>query len=625
MSNAFDNRLGLLPLEHHASFFKLCITAITTLADFERFTEWMLRTGQHLMPQLSMQLPAAVGTPEQLFRTLARKIWEATPLPHRHFSFEVLALPDRKDLCFCGSGRKFKQCCSGSQRFAGYLPDMNMLPFFLDSQPESRWVELVDSDISLPALADQAATMLREQHALAVIRLLEPWFPELDCPTPTWPQERWPLLQTLLDAFQALDLSKKEEKLARSAIRHSARPMRSVGYLHLAQSLANQQHLGEAWDALHQAEELTPDHPDVARLEVILLLRQENWEQASRRGHFWALRFYRLYGETMAPTIQLLNYMADNPKQIFCKKAFDYSQPLAELLDLVNKAPQPQCAYQFILQNSEDGKLEPNPQLQEALDEWYQKYTFLPQQPVGESVPYDLAWQMAPDWMPLLKQYPILWDSFEILDDLTRIIAHGSLQQARATNRPLVWRSAALFDVVVQHLPQHLPTSNGVHLNWDMVENRPAMHLAIQHLDNLIESGAREAIIQWLEKILFSFHRSDERHWRQILMTYYLETQRYDAAVKLAQRYPNDIIHMRYDHALALFMLEQTDAANAMLAEALSMYPLIAMALLARRDLQLPRKIDADDDADFTTAYCETHNGLWPSIALNWLETQFRP
>ncbi len=621
MSNTFDNRLGLLPLEHHASFFKLCITVITTHADFERFTEWMLHSGQRLMPQLSSQLPASAGTPEQFFRTLARKIWEATPLPHRNFSFEILPLPERKDPCFCGSGRQFKQCCSGFKRFAAWLPDINMLPFFLDSLPESRWIELVDSDISLPALADQAFAMLREQRAAQVIQLLEPWFSELDRPIPNWPEDHWPLLQTLLDACQTLDLLEKEEKIARTATRHVTRPMRSVGWLHLAMSLTNQQHLAQAWDALHHAEDLTPDHPDVARLEVMLLIRQENWEQASRRGHFWALRFHRLYGEVMTPTINLLNQMADNPRQLFTKSAFDYSQPLKELLSLVANAAQPQCAYHFILQNNKDGQLEPNPQLQEALDEWYQHYTFLPQQAASEGVPYDLAWQMAPDWMPLLKQYPILWDSFEILDDLTRIIAHGSPQQARATNLPLVARSAALFDVVVQHLP----SSNGVHLNWDMVENRPAMHLAIQHLDNLIDAGERIAIIQWLEKILFSFHRKDERHWRQILMTYYLETERYDAAVTLAQRYPNDIIHMRYDHALALFLLNQLDQANTVLADALNRYPLIAMALLARRELTFPRKIDADDDADFTTAYCETHNGLWPSAALDWLETQFRP
>lgn len=621
MSSTFDNRLGLLPLEHHASFFKLCITVITTVADFERFTEWMLHSGQRLMPQLSAQLPHSAGTPEQFFRTLARKIWEATPLPHRNFSFEMLPLPERKSPCFCGSGRQFKHCCSGFKRFAAWLPKMNMLPFFLDSLPESRWIELVDSDISLPAVADQAFAMLREHRAPQVIQLLEPWFPELERPVPNWPEDRWPLLQTLLDAYQALDLLEKEEQLARSATRHTTRAIRTPGWLHLAMSLTNQHRLAEAWDALHHAEELTPDHPDVARLEVTLLIHQENWEQASRRGHFWALRFHRLYGEAMQPTINLLNQMADAPRQVFAKQTFDYSQALEELLGLASNAAQPECAYHFILKNNCDGQLEPSPQLQEALDEWYQRYTFLPQQPAHENVPYDLAWKMAPEWMPLLKQYPILWNSFEILDDLTRIIAHGSPQQTRASNLPLVARSAALFDVVVAHLL----SSNEVHLNWDMVENRPAMHLAIQHLDNLIDAGERESIIQWLEKILFSFHRSDERHWREILMTYYLESERYDAAVTLAQRYPNDIIHMRYDHALALFMLNQTEQANAMLAEALNRYPLIAMALLARRELNLPRKIDADDDADFTTAYCETHNGLWPSAALAWLETQFRP
>ncbi|MEN9865771.1 MAG: hypothetical protein RL748_1361, partial [Pseudomonadota bacterium] len=463
MSNTFDNRLGLLPLEHHASFFKLCITVITAHADFSRFSDWMLHSGQRLMPQLSANLPPSVGTPEQFFRTLARKIWEATPLPHRNFSLEMLPVPERKDLCFCGSGRKFKQCCSGFKRFAAWLPEINMLPFFLDSLPLERWPELAGSDIPIPALNAQAFEMLREQRAALVIQLLEPWFPEPDRALPNWPEDRWPLLQTLLDACQMLDLLEPEEKFARTATRHVTQAMRSVGWLHLAMSLTNQQRLAEAWDALHHAEELTPDHPDVARLEVTLLVRQENWEQASRRGHFWALRFQRLYGEAMAPTIDLLNHMADNPQQVFARKEFDYSQHQHDLLALAARADAPACAYHFIVEHGKDGRLEPGAALQAALDEWYQKYTFLPQQAASETVSYDLAWQMAAEWMPVLQQHPILWNSFEVLDDLTRIIAHGAPRASKAANLPLVARSAALFDVVVQQIPA--TNSNEVHLD----------------------------------------------------------------------------------------------------------------------------------------------------------------
>lgn len=618
MSTTFDNRLGLLPLEHHASFFKLCITAMTAQADSERFTQWMLQTGARMMPQLTSQLPHSAGTAEQFFRTLARKIWEATPQLNRGFMIETLPVPERKDPCFCGSGRKFKQCCSGFKRFAAYLPELCMLPFFLDSLPEARWHELVDSNIPIPLLADQAQLMLREQRAAQVITLLEPWFVCAPQAQPVWPEERWPLLQSLLDAYQILDRKQQEEGLAQLATRHASRAMRGVGWLHLAVFLSNELRLAEAWDALHHAEEFAPDHPDVARIEVILLLRQENWEQASRRGHFWALRFHRLYGDAMAPVIDLLNRMADNPQQVFARQDIDYSGPLAQLLGLVRDAPAPECHYQFVPQHNADGKLEPTAQMQEALDEWYQKYTFLPQQPALEGVPYDLAWEMAADWMPLLASRPILWSSFEILDDLTRMIAHGHPHQVKATNLPLVARSAALFDVVVQQL--HDPD---VVLNWDMVENRPAMHLAIQHLDNLIDRGERTGIITWLEKILFSFHRSDEQHWREILMPYYLEAARYQDAVALAERYPDDIINMRYDHALALFMLGQQEAADAALAQAMAIYPMIAMALIARRELHYPRKIDADDRLDLTTAYCDTHIGLWPATALDWLESRF--
>jgi tetratricopeptide (TPR) repeat protein len=615
MSTAFDNRLGLLPLEHHASFFKLCIAAMAEQSDSEGFLQWMLQTGAKLMPQLSNQLPGSIGTAEQFFRVMARRIWESTPRPQHNFMIETLPLPERKEPCYCGSGRKFRQCCAEFQRFAPYLPELNMLPFFLASLPEGRWHELANSQIPIPLLADQAQQMLLGHRSTQVLLLLEPWFVNGKQP---WPEDHWPLLQHLLVAYQQQNQTDKEERMARLATFHAARPFRSVGWLHLANLLSNQIRLAEAWDALHHAEEYAPDHPDVARIEVTLLLRQENWEQASRRGHFWALRFARLYGDAMAGTIDLLNRMAENPQHFFAQQTLDYSAQLAALIALVQDAPAPECAYHFVPQQNGDGKLEPGPHLQEALDEWYQIYTFLPQQPALEGVPYDLAWEMAGDWMPLLTQRPILWSSFEVLDDLTRMIAHGQPQQTKATNLPLVERSAALFDVVVAQL--HNPD---VVLNWDMVENRPAMLLAIEHLEDLIDRGEREPIILWLEKMLFCFHRSDEQHWREILMPYYLEAGRYQDAVLLAEHYPNDIINMRYDHALALFMLERIDAANAALKQALAVYPLIAMTLLARTTAQQSRKIDVDDRLDLTTAYCETHIGLWPAAALDWLEARF--
>ena len=613
MSITFDNRLGLLPLERHASFFKLCITAMNAQAGIDQFTAWMLQTGPKLMPQLVSLLPPSAGNAEQLFRTLARKIWEATPQVQHNFLIETLPVPERKDPCFCGSGRKFKQCCSGFKRFAPYLPELTMLPLFLEILPQERWPELVDSNIPIPLLADQALLMLRQQRAAQVAHLLEPWFQTSSQVQPNWPEDRWPLLQNLLDAWQMQGRKEQEEALAHIATRHASRSMRGVGWLHLAIFLTNEMRLAEAWDALHHAEEYAPDHPDVARIEVTLLLRQQNWEQASRRGHFWALRFHRLYGEAMAPTIDLLNRIADHPQQVFAQPEADFSAALAQLLALAEQAPPLECAYQVAAQADGSGKLEPAARLQEALGEWYQKYTFLPQQTAQEGVPYDLAWEMAADWLPLLANLPVLWSSFDVLDDLTRMIVHVQSPQANAAN-PLVARGAALFDLVVQK--QEV-------LQHDVPEHRALMHLAIAHLNHLMAGGNRDDVVAWLEKIMFSLQRGQELPWRELLMPYYLEEKRYQDAVQLAERYTANSVNMRYDHALALFMLGQQDAANAVLAQAIGMYPMIVMALLARRESQAARKIVADEQQDLTTAYCDTHTGLWPAAALDWLSSRF--
>ncbi len=620
---------SLFPLEHHASFFKLCFAAICKYPDSVQFTQWMLQTGARLMPQLASYLPAEIGNADLFFRALAKQIWESTPLPHKNFHTETLSLPEPQDTQNTQDtqafGETLQEFSATHPHFAAnifpIIPPINMLPFVLESMPKPKWINLMNSGISLLTLQEHAQHMLREHRAQHVVALLAPWFPFTSRTPPTWPQAHAPLLQVLLKAYHALGLHQLEERMASIATLHSYRAIRGIAWLQLAILLTEQVRLGEAWDALHHAEVFTPDHPDLAQIEVKLLIHQENWEQASRRGHFWALRFHRLHGETLAPVIETLNQMAANPQAVFAH--IDNAPQLAKLITLAQQAPTPECAYHFVAQADANGKLEPSPQLQEALDEWYQKYTFLPQQAALEGVPYDLAWQMAPDWMPLLTSHPILWHSFEVLDDLCRMIAHGHPQQSKAANLPFVERSAVLFDTVVQQLKD-----TQLHLDWDIIENRPTMYLAIQHLNDLIDRAKPEPIIQWLEKMLFSFHRSDEQHWREILMPFYLAAGRFKKAIDLAARYPDNSINMQYDHALALFMDGQQSMANDVLAKALALYPMIAVTLQTRathnpRENPITRKIDANNEADIASAYYDTHIGIWSSMALAWLHTRF--
>jgi tetratricopeptide (TPR) repeat protein len=619
MGNKLIEYGSLFPIEHHASFFKLCFAAIGKYPDSAQFTQWMLQTGTRLMPHLAAHLPPEMGNEALFFRALAKQIWEATPLPHKNFHTETLPLsaPQNPD----SAGSTSEECSATHPHFAQYIPQINMLPFVLSSMPKPKWVSLMNSGISISTLQKHASHMLHEHRAQHVVALLAPWFPFTPRTPPTWPPSHAPLLQLLLKAYQALGLHQLEERIANIATQHAERAIRGVAWLQLAILLSEQVRLGEAWDALHYAEALVPDHPDLAQIEVKLLIHQENWDQASRRGHFWALRLHRLHGETLAPTIETLNQMAANPKTVFTH--IDHSQQLAKLITLAQHAPAPECVYHFVPQSATNGTLEPEPQLQEALDEWYQKYTFLPQQAALEGVPYDLAWEMAPDWMPLLNSHPILWHSFEVLDDLSRMIAHGHPQQAKARNLPLITRSAALFDTIVQRLK-----GSHIHMDWNIIENRPAMHLAIQHLNNLIDRSKPEPIVQWLEKMLFSFHRSDEQHWREILMPFYLSAGRFKKAIDLASRYPDNSIHMQYDHALALFMDGQQGSANDVLTQALALYPMIAVTLQTRhtqnpRENRTTRKIDAADEPDLASAYFDTHIGIWSSMALAWLNSRF--
>ncbi|MDH5378917.1 MAG: SEC-C metal-binding domain-containing protein, partial [Gammaproteobacteria bacterium] len=82
---------------------------------------------------LFSQIP--VDEHEKFARFLARSFWNSIPWPDNRFQPKPLPREGRNDRCRCGSGAKYKNCCSHYEQFPLDFPPDMLLPYILDQMP----------------------------------------------------------------------------------------------------------------------------------------------------------------------------------------------------------------------------------------------------------------------------------------------------------------------------------------------------------------------------------------------------------------------------------------------------------------------------------------------------------
>ena len=155
-------------------------------------------------------------------RSLAWAIVSAMPLPSNDFKPRKLPLPERNEACVCGSGKKFKQCCSP---FFQHLPEL-LGGLVVRALPVAQWPAL-HARHATPGMVTAAAELLsNEGRADDAMALLEPW---AQLPAP-WPDSRADLLDVLGDLYLEARRQPEREQLARYMVRHGGKEMQSLGW-----------------------------------------------------------------------------------------------------------------------------------------------------------------------------------------------------------------------------------------------------------------------------------------------------------------------------------------------------------------------------------------------------------
>jgi len=161
-------------------------------------------------------------------------------------------------------------------------------------------------------------------------------------------------------------------------------------------------------------------------------------------------------------------------------------------------------------------------------------------------------------------------------------------------------------------------------LEWGWLENRPFLRCLHGLALARYKEGQIEEALRLFQELL-SLNANDNQGVRAMTQEALFELGRLEDALKLAERYPNDVMpETLYGRALALFKLGRQREATAALKEAVKYLPLVRKELLETKH-HLPRTARPDrvtcGGADEAYYYWEHWGRFWGKDpeALEWL------
>jgi tetratricopeptide (TPR) repeat protein len=594
------------------SFIAFCASLIAREANYVEYDAAFMLAVDVLFPAPEEgALREDPALRRRLGRCMGRELWRQMPHPAHRYAPAPLPAPQRNDRCHCGSGLKYKVCCLQIERDIPF-GDINLLPVLLEVLPRRRWRELAGSRVALDMVAHTAHEWLEEGEPEQAQALLEPWFADdtrLDA-------RHEALFDTLLDAYTVLDRPRKKARLLGRALAAGDRTIRSAALQRRVTMAADAGDYDTAWALFREAQRHEPDSPSLSHLEVTVLVSQGRDDEARERARFWAQRLAGMRDPQLEPLIGFLRQVAAKGGQALAQIAIEQDPVLGEFVALFRDAPPPASLYTLAPHDGSAGALEPQPVLRKALKRWDEVCPPIGYSPIQDDAS-DAILATAPLWLPMLRELPLLWNSFEALDALAR--AAAGFSQAGLYEHlvlPMLERSERVLRAVLR-----ANRAEGLRLEWGWLQNRPALSLLGERITADFDGPPTPEHIARLEWLVLTLNPNDNQGMRDTLVRRYLETDRLDDALALTARYPDDLASMRYNRALALFAAGRRGDALSALRDAVQRYPK-PLAWLLRPDPKPPKRsgpgilIGGDDEA---WEYRSQMLPLWRRLgALDW-------
>jgi len=292
---------------------------------------WLERNlADYLDPDLRDEMPRDMHP--MLAATLARAIWNVTPLPGNRFRPAPLPAPGRNDPCPCGSGRKYKRCCASAPDFP-HLDVELMWGFVLDQLPDDRLARgIADKQLPIPGLVQYAFGLLEEGDPRGAAEVLAPVFDGQ--PLAALKAEAYEhALDLLSNAYDELGEEPHKLALLERVTREAARsPLRAGAWQRLAAVRIDGGDPAGAWEAFRLAQRDQPDAPPLAHLEILLLSEEGRLAEIPDRARHWVRRLRRAGFDDGDVVIDWLQAAARDPENALADLAIRASGDEGALL-----------------------------------------------------------------------------------------------------------------------------------------------------------------------------------------------------------------------------------------------------------------------------------------------------
>ncbi len=589
---------------------------LTQSADPAAFLDWVAEAGPVLAPSLAAQVDSAAGPPSQFFRLMGVHIYSLTPLAEHGFVRQALPKPARNDLCLCGSGRKYKQCCIDMENLP-MLEHYNMLRHVLDHCSLKALAQLPATRVDTEAVADTAEQWLDEGDVRRALALLEPWFK----PGQKLKRQHIFLFDSLMDIYLYEEKPIKRKRLLERVCNAEDKQLRAMAYQRKATILADTGDVEGAWEAFIAAQRLDPSSPALSVLEITLLCSRGDSEQAKARAAFWLARLQR---DANSPDelLDFLTVCTEDPEAALFDQGTEGGLPEAidELMAMLYTAPLPVALYTVESHGSE-AMLEPSRQLARLDGEW--NATVQAVTPSLTHTQHDdpVLWDTMSEWLLLLQDEPELWHSFQVLDDLVMGIDALRIEElVPVLLEPLLDRAQALLEC---NLKQSSIKVNYT-LPWLMMENRAALRLLAHGAFHLLHEREETGpdFIQRAERLI-QLNPNDNHGIRDALSTVYIANNQPDKAIALLKQFPDDMLcATALNHVLALYIDKQKGKALSRLKSIADRFQVAIDMLLSDKPTppefsEYGVRMGGEDEA---WLYRESTLMLWQNAgALDWL------
>lgn len=597
--------------------FEVSAKVLARSGDATSFLDWIAEHGPALAPGIARGIDPRTGPPGLAFRAMGVAIYNAMPLPEAGFQPRRLAVPGRNEPCLCGSGRKYKHCClalHGMLDLTGY----NMLRHVLDSEPKKRFAGLPASRVDPLAVCDTARQWQEEGEDARATALLEPWF----AGTARLAEKLEPLFDQLMDCYLALGNERERTRLIAAALARGERGLRVAALQRRATMLEDRGDFDGAWRSFCEAQREDPEDPNLAPLELTLLVSRGEIDRARERARFWVAQLERRRDPALADLIGFLRRIQADPLAAMAEADAKRFPGLQRLAALLAAAPAPQAQYSAVDRGEAGRVLEPLPALQKTESRW--RAVFAQTKPNLTATQHGFAgmWEEPGRWLDFLERQALAWQSFDVLDDLAMAVDALHAMGAGATLLdPLLERGSALLEINLGAAA----AGEGA-LQWGWLENRPALrilaHLAYRAAAAMDRGAPSERFVALAERLI-ALNPGDNHFVREPLTRAYLASGRPEKVVALTDRYPDDFGGPMLNRILALVRLGRRGDALVALRNAAKDHGVAVEMLLS----SAPKRPKSDGAFGITVGgkeeaweYRSAHRALWEQDgALEWL------